>query len=154
MIFNMKKQILFITLSFFFCFIKLFGIYSVGSKLPDKLGVYYNWEEYKINLRIEDRRFYVYFLNEKDEIITPPVSGVSLRIETRKKVLDRRRPQEPARRREEIFLVLRMAPENNTLTNPRHAPPPYIYWVNLTLLGLKNDQETALTTFERTLLTQ
>lgn len=114
--------------------------FSVGDTIDDGVGVDYTWGKYKLNLRVEDTHFVLYFINEEGKVVAHPDVEAVIRYEntTGKRISN----------------IMRMESENDeVLRGSRFVAVPYNYWVFLTL---KKEAESGdvLEVFQRVRLVQ
>lgn len=95
--------------------------FEVGDKLDDGKGSSFQWKNYKLNLRIEDRHFVIYFLDEENKVVEAPQLEAVIRAES------------AMGSKETIFTSMSKPEGREVLYGKRVMWLPYNYWVNLVL---------------------
>ncbi len=104
----------------------LVGLGEEEKKLPE-LGVYYDRADgSKINLRIAERKFRLYFFDGEGGRIPPDFEVAVVRYEN------------IARKEREGTMRLILSEDGQYLTSPRTLVPPIHYWVKVILLDKAN----------------
>lgn len=130
-------------------------LYPLEYKIVDSLGNSHKWGEYTVNLRVVEQTFVVYFLNEKREVVEPPVEYAIVRYEgpnfvrlTGNKA--RRLKSDPLalgpytgaiiRKREGDIVKLDLGPGGSALVSEKYILNREVYWAFLFLY--KTDKKT------------
>lgn len=135
----------------------------IGKPMPNQKGIYFDWNGYRLNLRIVDDHFYLIFIDNKGFVAKPPVKSASMRYESTDPVLLQQRPNtsRPLSRINaqlyEGITGMQVTSTGNALISDRVVRAPYIYWVTLSLLDVdKNNPNNyaPIKVFPRTNLNQ
>lgn len=93
---------------------------AIGDELPEQ-GVYWKVAEGMLNLRVEDKNFYLYLVDKDNKILKIDAEIAIVRYEGVKK------------KNQDDTIKLEVSEDGLYLTSPRFVKPPHDYWVRVTL---------------------
>ena len=92
-----------------------------GEKLPE-MGLYFDRSAgNKVNLRIVEKKFRLYFVDNENKILPPEYDSALVHAEN------------VIRKEREGRFILRLSSDGQYLTSPRVVLPPIDYWIRVTL---------------------